>query len=44
MVLNYSNVFSFFAYSDSDSDEESFEESNIELYPNKQNFQTVFFK
>ena len=46
MALNYYNAFCFSAYEEeyeSESEEEDdFETSDIELYPNKQNFQTIF--
>ena len=45
MALNYHNAYSFSAFSESDSEEENeekFEDSYLELYQNKQNFQPVF--
>ena len=48
MDLNYHAAYSFSAFSESDSSdseeekEDDFEDSSLELYQNKQNFQTVF--
>ena len=51
MILYYRNVFAFSIYKEGDfkerdygveGGEESFEDTNIELYPNKEKFKTVF--
>lgn len=46
MILDYYNVFALSTYEEGESEieggEKSFEKTNIELYPNKQKFETVF--